>query len=222
MKIHRIANLLPLLALSFTLANTSACKSEIDDKPKAKVEDAGKKAAEPPKDDKAPVPAVVELTLAKDKSKVGFIGAKITADHPGSFSEFTGTAKVADGKLQSLDIVVDTKSLTADPVDLQNHLKAADFFDVEKFPEAKFSMLEITEKPGEGGATHEIAGNLEMKGVTKKITFPATVTISEAEVHGKASFKIERALWGITYEGMKDDAIKPEVALELDLHFPRA
>jgi polyisoprenoid-binding protein YceI len=224
MNMHRtrIATIVPQFALALALVGTTACKSEVDEKPAAKVEEAGKKAPEPAKDDKAPAAAAVELTLDKASSKVGFIGAKVTADHPGSFTDFSGTAKVADGKVQSMDVVVEMKSLSAEPIDLQNHLAGTDFFDVEKFPQAKFTALEITEKPGEGGATHEIAGNLEMHGETKKITFPATVTISESEVHGKAEFKIDRNLWGISYEGMKDDLIKAEVALVLDLHFKRA
>jgi polyisoprenoid-binding protein YceI len=216
----RIAKFVPQLALALALIGTTACKSEIDEKPAAKVEDAGKKAPEPAKDDKAP--AAVDLTLDKTTSKVGFIGAKVTADHPGSFSDISGSAKVAEGKLTTLEVVVETKSLTAEPVDLQTHLTGADFFDVEKFPQAKFSMLEVSEKPGEGGATHELAGNLEMHGQTKKVTFPATITITEGEVTGKAEFKIDRNLWGISYAGMKDDLIKPEVALILDLRFKRA
>jgi polyisoprenoid-binding protein YceI len=219
----RIVTFVPQFALALALLGSTACgSSEIDKKPAAKVEDAGKKAPEPVKDDKAPAPASVDLNLDKASSKVGFIGAKVTADHPGSFSDFSGTAKVADGKVQSLEVVIEMKSLTADSEDLQKHLAGADFFDIEKFPQAKFSMLEVTEKPGEGGATHEIAGNLEMHGETKKITFPATITISETEVAGKAEFKIDRNLWGISYPGMKDDLIKAEVALMLDLHFKRA
>jgi polyisoprenoid-binding protein YceI len=222
MNTHRIARFVPQFALALALVGTAACKSEVDQKPAAKVEEAGKKAEEPAKDDKAPAPAAVDLTLDKASSKLGFIGAKVTADHPGSFGDFSGTAKVAEGKVQSLEVVAEMKSLTADSPDLATHLQSADFFDVEKFPQAKFSALEITEKPGEGGATHEIAGNLEMHGQTKKITFPATITVNESEVHGKAEFKIDRNEWGISYAGMKDDLIKAEVALILDLHFKRA
>jgi polyisoprenoid-binding protein YceI len=229
MNIHRTARFaspfIPQLMLALALTSASACKSEIDEKPKAKVEEAGKKAPDAGKTDPTktdPAKAAVELNLDKATSKVGFIGGKVTADHPGSFTDVSGTAKVADGKLQSLDIVVEMASLSSEPIDLQNHLKGADFFDVEKFPQAKFSVLEVTEKAGEGGATHEIAGNLEMHGQTKKVTFPATITVSETSVDGKAEFKIDRNDWGISYAGMKDDLIKAEVALILDLHFKRA
>lgn len=224
----RIRSLLPLMTLTLALGSTAACKSEIDNKPAAKVEEAGKKADD--KDAKkadaatpdAAKPAVVDLVLAKDKSKIGFLGAKQVGEHPGSFSDFSGTAKVSDGKLQALDIVVKMDSLEADVPDLTAHLKNADFFDVPQFPEAKFSLLEVSEKAGENGATHEVAGNLEMKGQAKKVTFPATITISETEVKGKAEFKIDRTLWGITYAGMADNLIKNEVALTLDLVLTRA
>jgi len=218
-----ITQYLPLLAISLALVSASACTSEIDNKPAAKVEEAGKKAPEPAKEDtKAPAPASVELSLDKATSKVGFIGAKVTADHAGSFTDISGTTKVASGKLESLDVVVQMSSLSIEPADLQGHLMTADFFDVEKYPQAKFSLLEVSEKPGENGATHEMSGNLEMHGKTMKVTFPATLTMSETAVDGKAEFKIDRNLWDISAPGMKNDLIKPEVALSLDLHFVRA
>ena len=38
----------------------------------------------------------------------------------------------------------------------------------------------------------------------------------------KADFKINRHDWGISYAGKPDDLIKDEVAINLDLKFPRA
>ena len=80
-------------------------------------------------------------------------------------------------------------------------------------------MISVTEKAGEDGATHEVVGNLEMKGQAKKVTFPATVSVSDAGVSGKADFSIDRTLWGITYPGKADNLIKDEVGLTLDLQF---
>jgi hypothetical protein len=55
-----------------------------------------------------------------------------------------------------------------------------------------------------------------------KITFPAKLEVGADKVFGKADFKVDRKLWEITYAGMAEDAIKDEVALELELSFPRA
>lgn len=211
--------ILSLLALSLALVSVSACKSEVDDKPKAKVEDAEKPAE---KTDKAPDAAKAEsktLALVTEGSSVGFIGAKITGDHKGGFDKFSGTATVENGKVASMSIVIEMDSMTSDAADLTAHLKNPDFFNTAEHPTAKFDSLSITEKAGEKGATHEVAGNLEMKGQAKKVTFPATLEVSDAGVHGKAEFSINRKDWGIDYPGKPDDLIKDDVALILDLNF---
>ncbi|PRQ06751.1 YceI family protein [Enhygromyxa salina] len=208
------------LALALALTSLAACKSEIDEKPKAKVEDAEKAPEKAPdKPDGAEATEAKTLALVTEGSSVGFIGAKLTGDHKGSFDKFEGNAQVEGGKLSSLEVTIEVGSMTTDAADLTGHLTSADFFNIAEHPQAKFTSLSITEKSGEGGATHEIAGNLELKGQAKKVTFPATLEVSDAGVHGKAEFSIDRKLWGIDYPGKPDDLIKDEVALLLDLNF---
>lgn len=218
----------PIFALALAVGlSTAACKSEIDDKPAAKTEKAAPEKAEGDKAegdkaDGADGAEEAKIALAADKSKVGFIGAKKTADHKGSFGEISGEATMVGNEVTGFWVSVKVASMTTDADDLTKHLMGADFFDAEQFPEAKFTALEITPKAGENGATHEIAGNLEMHGQTNKITFPATVEVGATGIVGKADFKINRKDWGIVYAGMPDDLIKDDVALQLDLTFPRA
>lgn len=216
---HHTRTIVSALTFALSLTSVAACKSEIDDKPKAKVEDAGKPEQKPETDTKAEVQT---LTLAEQGSSIGFIGAKVTGDHKGSFSKFEGTATIEGGKPTSIVIVVEINSLSSDDEQLTGHLLSGDFFEVEQHPKAKFTSLSITEKSGEAGATHEVAGNLELKGQAKKVTFPATLHVMDGSLHGKASFSIDRKQWGITYAGKADDLIKDDVALELELMFPKA
>jgi polyisoprenoid-binding protein YceI len=219
MIITRNRTILSTLALSLALVSVSACKSEVDEKPKAKVEEAEKA---PEKAEKAPDEVKADsktLALVTEGSSVGFIGAKLSGDHKGGFDKFSGTATVDGGKVASLSVVIEMDSMTSDAADLTTHLKSPDFFNTAEHKQAKFDSLSITEKAGEGGATHEIAGNLEMKGQAKKVTFPATLEVSDAGVHGKAEFSINRKDWGIVYAGKPDDLIKDDVALILDLNF---
>jgi polyisoprenoid-binding protein YceI len=222
MIITRNRTILSTLALSLALVSVSACKSEVDEKPKAKVEDAEKKPAEPEKTDAATPEVKAEtktLALVAEGSSIGFIGAKMTGDHKGGFEKFSGSATVEGGKLVSMTVTIEMDSMTSDSPDLTGHLKNADFFDTPTHPQAKFESLSVTERAGENGATHEVAGNLEMKGQAKKVTFPATLEVSDAGVHGKAEFSINRKDWGIVYAGKPDDLIKDDVALILDLNF---
>ncbi len=206
------------LALSLALTSVFACKSEVDEKPKAKVEAAEKKPEEKT-DATKPAGEAKTYALATEGSSVGFIGAKVTGDHKGNFEKFSGSATVEGGKLTALSVVIEMDSMTSDSPDLTGHLKNTDFFDVPTHPQAKFDLLTATEKSGDAGATHEVAGNLEMKGKANKVTFPATLELSDTGVHGKAEFSINRKDWGIDYPGKPDDLIKDDVALILDLNF---
>jgi polyisoprenoid-binding protein YceI len=95
-------------------------------------------------------------------------------------------------------------------------LKTPDFFDVQKFPTARFVSTAV--KPGgQNGATHTITGNLELHGVTKSISFPAMIHMTGDLVHATAEFVINRKDFGIVYPGMPDDLIKDEVAIKLTI-----
>lgn len=206
------------------VALTAACSSEIDGKPKAKVEDVKKAEApvdakaEAKADAKAPV-AVRALKLDKSASSVGFVGAKLTGDHKGSFGEFDGEATLVGDAPNTLRLTVQTASVTTDAEGLTDHLKNADFFEVEKYPTATFSASEFVPKAGENGATHELGGELELHGVKKAIRFPAKITVDAQGARGQAEFTINRKDFKIEYPGKPDDLIKDEVLLKLDLQF---
>lgn len=210
------------ISLIAAAALTAACSSEIDGKPKAKVEDV--KKTEAPADAKAETktdaPAATRtLKLDKSKSSVGFVGAKLTGDHKGSFSEFDGDVVLAADKPQTLKLVVQTGSVSTDAEGLTDHLKNADFFEVEKFPTSTFTATEFVAKAGENGATHELGGELELHGIKKAIRFPAKISVDANGATGQAEFTINRKDFKIEYPGKPDDLIKDEVLLKLDLHF---
>ena len=127
----------------------------------------------------APLPFGPNATyvIEPSTSKVAWTGAKITASHEGSFSQFKGTITVPTGKPEEAQnhLEIDTPSLTTQPDKLMGHLKSQDFFDVEKFPKATFDSTAI-EKGGVGGATQTVTGNLSLHGVTRSVAFPAVVT----------------------------------------------
>jgi polyisoprenoid-binding protein YceI len=150
------------------------------------------------------------------ESKVDFVGSKVTGSHNGGFKTFTGHFTVKDGKPVGNDhkVVIDMASTFSDAEKLTGHLKSADFFDVEKFPQSTFDVTEV--KAGDNGA-YTVAGNFTLHGVTKNISFPATVTQGTDAVTIKAEFDIKRKDFGIVYPGKAEDLIRDEVVIKLDL-----
>jgi polyisoprenoid-binding protein YceI len=196
-------------------ALVGACTSKIDDKPKAEVKDA--------KDAKAATGAKAVAggpALDKANSSIGFVGAKVTDDHDGTFSDFTAALELDGETPKALSIDVKTDSVQIEPGKLSDHLKSADFFDTAKYPNASFASSSITAK-ADGAATHAIEGTLDLRGVKKTVTFPATLTIDAKSAKGHAEFTINRKDFGIVYAGMADDLIKDDVLMKIDLAFTR-
>ena len=136
---------------------------------------------------------VVQLT--PENTKIEFVGTHTPPKEPeprtGTFEKFAGTAQMdAEGKtLKSVVVEVDTASLQTPIEKLTNHLRSEDFFDVEKYPTAKFESTSVT--------AGEVTGNLTLLGNTKEISFPADVKINGNQLEVKASFKIDRTEFGM-------------------------
>ncbi|MEJ7731568.1 MAG: YceI family protein [Polyangiaceae bacterium] len=162
------------------------------------------------------------ITLAPPKSKIEWTGSKVTGKHEGSFQQFDGWIAITDDKPESakIAVVIDMTSVKSDDDKLTGHLKSGDFFEVEKFPKASFTSTEI-KAGGDKGATHTITGNLNLRGVEKSVTFPATIKVTADKVTAKSEFSINRKDWGIVYAGKADDLIRDGVVIKLDLSADR-
>jgi len=193
---------------------TGCAENPADDVEKAKVEDADKTASAPA----APEPAVEKTVFVfSDSSKIEFTGSKVTGSHDGGFSNFVGKFEVAGDALAPRgrhSVIIDMNSIYTDNEKLTEHLKSEDFFHVDDFPMARFDLDEAVAK---GDDQYELSGTLDLHGVAKKITFPATVKVGEATnlVDFNAEFAINRKDFNIVYPGKPDDLIRDEVVMKL-------
>lgn len=163
-----------------------------------------------------------KYVINPQNSKIEFVGSKVTGSHNGSFQKFSGEIHY-DGTPEKshVTITIDASSINADDPKLTEHLKTPDFFDVAKFPQAKFESTEI--KPGgDRGATHTITGNLTMHGVTKSVTFPATIAVNADVANVDSNFSINRKDFGINYAGAADNLIRDEVVMKLTIRATKA
>ena len=194
----------------------SACADPAADKTKAVTGEATK-AASP-----ATAAQGQRYVITPQNSKVEFTGSKVTGKHEGAFQDFSGQIDYAGNPEQSrVNITMKADSLTTDTPDLTKHLKTADFFDVAKFPEASFVSTSI--KPGgEKGASHTVTGNLTLHGVTKAVTFPATISVTPDVATVDSTFSINRKDFGINYAGQADNLIRDDVVLKLTIKANKA
>ena len=143
------------------------------------------------------------------KSSITWDAKKTGGGHNGTVDLTSGNLAFNGKNLTAGGFVIDMSTIKdADKsAGLEKHLKADDFFGVEKFPNAAFLIKKV-----EGsGASVNITGNLTIKGITSAITFPATIVWNADKTITATADKItvDRTKFGVKY---KSKSIFPEFA----------
>lgn len=170
-------------------------------------------------------PGPITFNLTPSNASVAFVGSKVTRSHEGSFGNFQGTLTVdlADLTKTSVQASIEIASITSDNPDLTEHLKSPELLDAAAFPQATFSSTAFAALPAGApdGNTHTVTGDFTLHGVTKSITFPIRVGVTDTAVTANAEFAINRQDFGVTYPGRPDDLIRDNVVIRLALNLPR-
>lgn len=174
-----------------------------------------------------------ELKVDAAASEILWHAEKVVGQHDGTVKVKQGAINVKDGKIVGGTVEIDLATIAnTDLTDaetngkLVNHLKSVDFFDVAKFPTSKLEITEVTpiQNAASGQPTHTVKGNLTIRGVTKGITFPATLNVTDSKVTGDATFDIDRTEFGLKYgsgkffEGLGDKMIKDNFTMKFKVN----
>jgi polyisoprenoid-binding protein YceI len=130
------------------------------------------------------VPGRSTITF-KVKNMWGLLNVK------GRFTEFSG-----DGQLSGRGAVfgrldIRTASLNTGIGRRDRHLRSADFFDVERFPE--ISVVVTAVHPTEGQAA-ELRANFTVKGITAPLSLPVTITeLGDGSIQISGEVKVDRS-----------------------------
>ncbi len=164
-----------------------------------------------------------EYTVDAAQSKVEWTGTKVTGKHEGTVDIKSGSIRVDNGAITGGNFVLDMNSISSTDLQgeykdkLDGHLKSDDFFGVENYPEAVFTITNVTPST-ETPENIQISGNLTIKDISKNITFDARVSeLTDATVKATADFNIARGDWGVNYEGKQDDLISKEINFKVSL-----
>ena len=153
-------------------------------------------------------------------TEVGFVARHLMVTKVrGSFTDVTGTVEVAENVTDSVaNVVIKTASVSTGTPDRDGHLRSADFFDVETYPEITFVS---TAFDGES-----LTGDLTIKDVTKPVTLKveyggvATDPFGNARAGFSAEVDVEREEWGLTWNAALETGgvlVSKKIKLSLDV-----
>ncbi len=170
----------------------------------------------------APKKAAEGLAVDTKGSKIHWLAKKVTGQHEGFISISNGNLSVAKGKVTGGTFTIDMKSIVCTDITdagynqkFISHITTGDFFEVEKFPTATFKITKV--------AGSNITGDLTLHGITKTITFPATITSAAGKVTATAKIPVDRTDFNIKYgskkffESIGDKAIDDVFNLDVTL-----
>lgn len=142
---------------------------------------------------------------------------------PGRFNDFSGTIHhdPEDPANSKVEFTVQATSIDTRNDQRDNHLRSADFFDVEKFPTLSFKSTGVE---GSGNEL-QVTGDLTIHGVTKQVTIPVEFLGSMSTPMGpragfSTEFEIDRKEFGITWNRALDQGgaiLGDEVSIDIDV-----
>lgn len=172
------------------------------------------------------------MALKKFKANTGislirWTGKKITGTHNGTINLSDGFIEVDDGKITGGSFDIDTRSIVITDIkdeqtnaQFAGHLFSDDFFAVDKFPSANFTIMNVT--PSESNRSN-IEGLLTIKGITHSLSFEATIDMQEKAISATGDIIVDRTKYDIKFrsgnffKGLGDTLIYNDFTLSLSL-----
>jgi polyisoprenoid-binding protein YceI len=165
-------------------------------------------------------------TIDKVHSKIGFsVSHMVVSETEGVFKDYTAQVVSKSDDFNGAEVTFTAKvaSIDTDNERRDNHLRSADFFDAEKYPDITFKGVLVKE-----GGKYKLKGDFTMKGVTKKVEFDVVYGGTINTGRGvKAGFKvtgvINRQDYGVSWsnklaggEMVVGDEVTLNIKVELD------
>ncbi len=164
------------------------------------------------------------------------VGSALAHDHVVEATEVGGSVQYDPARLEDSAIVIEVRatSLRADQpaarrrlgvegdlsdgqrADVEKAMRAPDQLDVARHPTIRFVSTRVLAE-GEGRA--RVTGRLTLRGVTREVTFPATITLDAGVFRGRATLSFLQSSFGYQPYRALLGAIrnKDEVTLHVDL-----
>ena len=143
-----------------------------------------------------------------EKSEVKWNGKKVGGEHYGAINLKSGNLTIDKNKVTGGKFVIDMNSITVEDIKdaeyngkLVGHLKNDDFFSVDKFSTATFEIKALAPiaKAAAGQPNYKVNGLLTIKGITKPVQFPATITVKNGVANAKGTVTVNRAQYDVKY-----------------------
>jgi polyisoprenoid-binding protein YceI len=141
--------------------------------------------------------AAERYVLSLPQSQLQFQAYSLLVKPHGMFHTFSGeiVADAQDMSASQVRLVIDAASIDTDNSKRDTHLRSKDFLYVEAYPTITFVSTLITK----GGPAYKVEGDLQIRGVTQRVTIPVTVAQRQDEIVVQGKMRLNRKDFGVNY-----------------------
>lgn len=118
-------------------------------------------------------------------------------------------------------------SITTSIADRDNHLKSADFFDVENYPKISFKSTSVSKENDD----YNVVGLITIHGVEKEVTLKGNYNGNDVDFYGNTKYgfelrgTIKRSEFGLSFNAVTDKGgllVSDDVILNVSVQFTKA
>lgn len=169
--------------------------------------------------------ATTKWAIDPTHSEIGFkVKHMMFTNVSGKFTSYDATISTEEDDFtnSSIQFSADIASIDTNNTDRDNHLKSADFFDVENNPKLTFISTSLVKS----GNDYELTGELTLHGITKTVQLETEVSGLLKDPWGNTKValningKINRKDWGLTWNSALETGgvlVSEEVKLTIEL-----
>ena len=167
-------------------------------------------------------------SVVVDRTELSWIGKEIsTKIHTGTLNLIDGTIQIIDENTINGNITIDMSSINVTDLQgrakemLEGHLRSADFFEVENYPNATLSFKSKTYNKLKNQIDFE--GQLTIKDISNPILFSATLLESSPYLRAKSILSFDRSKYdvrfrsGSFFENLGDKLILDDIDVNIML-----
>jgi polyisoprenoid-binding protein YceI len=139
----------------------------------------------------------LRFRIQPEASEITFRATSRLMNAEGHFGRFSGDV-VADPARPTgarISLTIEAASLDTGIGMRDNHLRSADFFDIERFPTIAFESVRVET----AGRRATVTGSLTLHGVTREIAVPVDVQITETALVASGEFIVNRGEYAMNY-----------------------
>ena len=163
-------------------------------------------------------------TVDPKMSRITFTGRQMGVPSKGEFKTFSADIRLDPANLagSAVEVTIDTASADTGNRDIDTELKRPNWFEVDRFPHARFATTAIRSK---GGNAYEAAARLTIRDVTQDVFLPFVLDIgpdradpTQLLARASGELAISRSRYGIGRDEWRDTKIvADEVVIRIEV-----